>query len=114
MPFRAWWYSRFRKDQDWPPDVRIYFFRRGVKTLGKVKQIPPEKQAEIATTEITAALSGQDLPPEFLEELLADGMQRLAEIPLEQCAACGRPVFTHEAIVVDGKPRCATCAGQNA
>ena len=52
--------------------------------LEKVSGLAPEKQTEIAVAELTAALCDEDLSPEFLSQLLGDGMRRLGQIPLER------------------------------
>jgi hypothetical protein len=104
---RAWWYGYFIKVKAWPPDVREYVVRSGLK-IAKNSNLSPKQQSEIAAREVMIGLSGgeEDLSAEFKAELLRDGMSRLGQIPLEHCADCGRPVFTHEANWIDGKPHC--------
>jgi hypothetical protein len=74
--------------------------------MAKKASLSPQQQIEIATRQVMIGLSGEEenLSPEFKAELLRDGMSRLGQIPLEHCAACGTPVFTHEAVSIDGKP----------
>jgi hypothetical protein len=92
--------------------VREYIFRQGVKTLARLKNLSPKIQEEVALQDLTAALSEDDkyLTPGFKSELLADGMHRLGQIPLEHCALCKRPVFTHKAKIVNDRFYCETCA----
>jgi formylmethanofuran dehydrogenase subunit E len=110
---RVWWYEHFVKADHWPPYVREYMVRQGWKELARAKSLSPEKQAEVATRELAAALSDDEyLTSAFKSELLADGMTRLGKIPLDHCAGCKSPVFTHEAAWLDGKPYCKSCAPQ--
>lgn len=98
-----------------PPDVKEHVIRRGWKMLSKTKNIQPEVQKELSVTELTAALTAApgELSGEFRDELIADGFDRLRQIPLEHCAACGRPVFTHEGVKIDHKFYCETCGGKS-
>jgi hypothetical protein len=109
---RSWWYYHFVKREEWPSDVVEHILRRGWKRLAKVKNLTPEKQSEIATTELTGVMDCDDLSPDLRGELLGDAMKRLAEIPLEHCSSCKSPVFTHEATMIEGKPYCEACVHQ--
>lgn len=108
---RAWWYEHFIKREAWPRDVREYIIRSGLKTLKKAN-LSPEKQSEIATMELMGALEDENLSSELKSDLLGDAMKRLGEIPLEHCANCGRPVFTHEAKTIAEKPYCKSCGSR--
>jgi formylmethanofuran dehydrogenase subunit E len=113
LGLRAWWYEHFVRPEEWPPDVRERIARRGLKQLASVKDLAPEVQEDVATKELTAALSGDNelpLDPVFKSELLADAMSRLGKIPLENCSVCGGPVFTHKAVRIDGKLYCESCS----
>ena len=106
---RAWWYLHFVKAEAWPPDVREYILRSSLRAMGDGTGLKPEQQVEVATHEI-AALSREDLTPEFKLEMLRDGFQRLARVPSETCSACGLPVYTHSARKADGKSYHEHCA----
>ena len=95
-----------------PAEVRVYVLRRAVKWLEKAKVVSPDVQRAIATAELATALSDYELCPGLVSELIADGMNRLGQIPLEHCATCGRPVFTHEAVKIDDKSYCESCGNQ--
>jgi hypothetical protein len=109
---RVWWYKHCVKREKWPSDVVEHILRRGWKQLAKVKNITPQKQSEIAKIELAGVLETDGLSPELRGELLDDAMKRLAEIPLEHCTTCKRPVFTYEAKMIDGKPYCESCASE--
>lgn len=115
MPLRAWWYLHIvKKNRAWPPDVREPVLKNGLKMLKKGKNISPEQQTKISIAELTAALGGEpgDLSPELVNELIGDAFNRLRQVPLEHCAACGRPVLTHKATMLDGKFYCECCGSQ--
>jgi hypothetical protein len=115
MRLRSWWYLHLVKAKAWPPDVREYIVRSGLE-MTKKASLSPQQQSEIATRQVMIGLSGEEenLSPEFKAELLRDGMSRLGQIPLEHCAACGTPVFTHEAMSIDGVPYCKSCGSRKA
>jgi len=64
--------------------------------------------------ELTGFLESEKLSPELRSDLLGDAVNRLGQIPLEHCAACGRHVFAHEATRIGGKPYCKSCGSQKA
>lgn len=109
-PVRAWWYQHFAKSEAWPPDVRELIIRSALKTL-KGSKLAPKEQEELAKRLLVGALSEEyeDLSSELRADLLVEGMGRLGQLPTENCAGCGTPVFTHEALRVDGKFYCASC-----
>lgn len=113
MPFRAWWYKRIAKEEKVPPDVRRYFINTGLKQLRRIKNPTPEEQIEIAQLMMEAALRAE---PEILSEprgdLLGDAVKRFGSIPLEHCATCHRPIFTHEAVKMENTFYCPDCGGR--
>jgi len=110
---RAWWYLHFVRPENWPPDVREYIIRSSLRMMGDGTGLKPEQQLELAVREI-AALWSDDLSPEIVQELWSDGLRRLARVPHETCAICGRPVPTHIAQKADGKFYHESCATQRA
>ena len=113
MPVRAWWYRHIAKQKEVPLDVRKYLLKRGLKLLRKIENPTPEQQQEIATAELTAALGGEPgLLSESPGDLLGEAMTRLAQIPLEHCTSCHRPIFTHKAVKKDDRFYCPDCGGQ--
>jgi hypothetical protein len=103
IKLRAWWCYRFVKREAWPSDIAEYVFRSGVKTLERAN-LSPQQQNEIAITELNGVLTSDHLSPELRGDMLEDALKRLAKIPLEHCTNCERPVFTHEATMIEGQP----------
>jgi hypothetical protein len=115
MRLRAWWCERFVKREKWSPGVGEYIIRQGWKDLARARKLSPETQEEVSKNELVAVLSDNEgLSSTFKAELLADAMHRLGQIPLEDCSSCRSPVFTHEAVRVDGKPYCRNCGARKA
>ena len=110
MPFLAWWYLRVDKTKTPPPKVRRYLMKRGIQRLTKAQGLPPEVQQKVAMEELIAALDDPDgVFDGMWSEMSADAMTRLAQIPLEHCASCNRPVFTHQATKIDAAYYCESC-----
>ena len=119
MPLRAWWVLRKCRSQNkmLPSDVKQYFIRQGLKDIREAEKygpVPPEKQVEIATLELEAALEGTPIDRQLAEKLLGDAFARMGQIPSRDCAQCCRPVFTHEAVQKDGKFYHESCLGPEA
>jgi hypothetical protein len=108
---RVWWYEHFVKREAWPPDVVEYIYRSSLEMLKKAN-LSPEQQSEIAKIELAAVLESENLGGGLRSELLGDALERLGEIPLEDCASCKCPVFTHEAIRIGAKPYCKDCGNR--
>ena len=103
---RAWWYQNVAKGAKPPADVRRFLMKSGMHNL-KGTVLPLDIKARIGTEEIIAACD-----PDFAGmegDLLQDGLSRLAEIPTVRCGKCKRPVFTHDASMINGEYRCEGC-----
>jgi hypothetical protein len=110
LHLRVWWYQTIVKDKTPPPEIRKYLVKSGMRTLKKVKNLPPEVQQRVALQVLTAALDDKDGTFDGIHsEMIADAMQFLGAIPLEHCATCKRPVFTHEATKTGDQYFCASC-----
>jgi formylmethanofuran dehydrogenase subunit E len=111
LPVRVWLFTHFRKEQTPPPEMRRYLVRRGIKLLKKVKKLPPEIQKKTAMELMQAALDDKEGVFEGMHsEMIADAMKFLGSIPLECCANCAGPIFTHEAVKINGAYFCDNCA----
>lgn len=98
-----------------PRDVKEYVLRRAMNRVRKARTVSPEKQSELAAVLMRPVLTAEpgELSPKLIDELIATSFGLLGRVPLEHCATCGRPVFTHEAIKKDDKFYCcASCAGR--
>jgi len=108
MPIRAWHYLHSKQTP--PPAVRRYMVKVGIQKLKRSKSLPPEEQARLATQVMTAALDDKEGVFEGMHsDLLGEGMAMLGRIPLEHCASCRKPVFTHEAMKLCEEYYCDTC-----
>lgn len=82
--------------------------RRGLKRIDKGNP-SIQQQEQIAIREISAALENEELGSELSDDLLEDGLNRLRQLQVEHCAACGLSIFAHDAVIVDGKSYCKSC-----
>ena len=110
LPLRVCWYQTIAKDKTPPPEIRKYLMKRGIRTLKKAKNLPPEVQQKVAVQVLAAALDDNDGVFEGMhDEMVSDAMQFLGTIPLEHCATCARPVFAHEAKKIGEQYFCENC-----
>lgn len=72
------------------------------------QNILPAMQAKIGCELLVAACD--DVFSGMANDLVSDGLERLGSIPLEHCARCKAPVFTHQATQIAGRHYCETCA----
>ena len=110
MKFRAWWYLR-GKPEDIPRDVREYTIRRYLKVVVEGSKTLEEKR-KLSTDLVAAALSlrADQIGHELRDELIATSFRVLDGVPLGKCAKCTLAVFIHEAIKIEDKIYCKTCA----
>jgi hypothetical protein len=116
MNIRSWWYltkKKWNHQLDLPKDVKEFVIKRAIKRMQSVhRELTSKEQEEFANLEMNAFLLNEPgtFTPGTMDELVGDAMERLAEIPLEHCVLCNRPVFRHKATKTDSGYLCENCA----